>query len=164
MADMLVRLYDLPSNEKKLEELAAQGIQIRRAMAPDKRAILEFVENEVGNPRSAGEADVCFSNTPISLFVATEGSKLIGYACYNATALDFFGPTAVLEEYRGKGIGKALLLQSLHAMYAEGYQYAIIGGVGPREFYEKVCGAVMIENSTPGSYKDFLHDLKNQGQ
>jgi len=39
--------------------------------------------------------------------------------------------------------------------------YAIIGGIGPAAFYEKTVGAVLIENSTSGIYKDFLSSLKN---
>ena len=80
----------------------------------------------------------------------------MGYACYNATAKDFFGPTRVLDGEQGKGIGAALLLRSLEALREEGYGYAIIGSVGPVDFYKKVCGAIMIEDSTPGIYKDFL--------
>ena len=33
-----------------------------------------------------------------------------------------------------------------------GYGYAIIGGVGPAEFYEKVCGAFVIADSEIGVY------------
>lgn len=39
---------------------------------------------------------------------------------------------------------------------AEGYAYAIIGGVGPVAFYEKCVGARVIPDSTPGIYRDFL--------
>ena len=39
---------------------------------------------------------------------------------------------------------------------AEGYAYAIIGGVGPVAFYEKCVGARAIPDSTPGIYRDFL--------
>ena len=46
------------------------------------------------------------------------------------TAKAFFGPTGVDETYRGKGIGKALLLVCLHDMYAQGYAYGIIGDAG----------------------------------
>jgi len=49
-----------------------------------------------------------------------------------------------------------LLLRSLRAMRDEGYVYAIIGGVGPAEFYEKCVGATLIEGSTPGIYRDLL--------
>jgi len=59
-----------------------------------------------------------------------------------------------LEDEQGKGIGKALLLASLHALRNEGYAYAIIGGVGPESFYQKTVGAVLIDGSTPGIYKD----------
>ena len=36
------------------------------------------------------------------------------------------------------------------ALANEGYGYAIIGGVGPAPFYEKVCGAFTIPGSDPG--------------
>jgi hypothetical protein len=31
----------------------------------------------------------------------------------------------------------------------QGYAYAIIGAVGPAEFYTRVVGATLIEDSTP---------------
>jgi hypothetical protein len=34
--------------------------------------------------------------------------------------------------------------------------YGIIGGVGPVEFYRKTVGAVKIEGSTPGIYRNIL--------
>ncbi len=159
MQDMLVKLYDLPDARDLYHKLEAEGIYIRRAMAPDKGRILEFV-GKLSNPSAQSEVDVTFSRQPISLFIATEKDKVLGYAAYHATCIDFFGPTAVLEEYRGKGIGKALLIRALEAMYQEGYGYAIIGGVGPAEFYAKAVGATLIEGSSPGMYKDFLPLLK----
>ncbi|HPY11209.1 MAG TPA: GNAT family N-acetyltransferase [Sphaerochaeta sp.] len=155
MPDMLVKLYELPPSGALVERLANGGIQIRRAMAPDKVRVLSWIE-EHSSISARGEADVCFSHTPISLFIATEGKTIVGYACYDATAPNFFGPTRVLDEKQGQGIGKALLLACLEAMRAAGFAYAIIGGVGPAEFYTKTVGAVVIEGSTPGIYRDFL--------
>ena len=155
MQDMLVRLYDLPDASPLLRRLEEEGIFIRRAMAPDKFRILPWVQ-EHSSLSAAGECDVCFSNSPISLLLATRGRDIIGYACYNATCRDFFGPTRVLDEYQGRGVGKALLLCALKALRDEGYAYAIIGGVGPAAFYEKAVGAVLIKGSTPGIYRDFL--------
>ena len=109
MPDMLVKLYELPPSGDLVRSLAASGIQIRRAMAPDKVRILSWIE-EHSSISARGEADTCFSNTPISLFIATEGKTIIGYACYDATAPNFFGPTRVLDAKQGLGIGKALLL------------------------------------------------------
>ena len=155
MPDMLVKLYELPETDGILHQLYGHGIEICRAMAPDKIRILSWI-GEHSTQGAVGEADVCFSHTPISLFLATRGKEIVGYACYNATAPNFFGPTKVLESEQKKGIGKALLLQSLHALRAQGYAYAIIGGVGPQLFYEKVVGAILIEGSKPGIYKDYL--------
>ena len=64
----------------------------------------------------------------------------------------------VLEEERGRGLGRALLLATLHAQREQGYAYSIIGGVGPAEFYAKAVGAVLIEGSTPGVYRGVLPD------
>ena len=44
------------------------------------------------------------------------------------------------------------------SMRGIGYAYAIIGGVGPRDYYEKVCGAFVIPGSEVGVYGS-LHRL-----
>jgi GNAT superfamily N-acetyltransferase len=155
MPDMLVKLYNLKPSDPVVDALAEKGIQIRRAMAPDKQRILAWIA-EHSSISAQGEADVCFGSHPISLFVATEGKQIIGYACYNATAPDFFGPTRVLDSKQGLGVGKALLLRSLEALRDEGYAYAIIGGVGPVAFYQKCVDAILIDGSTPGIYRDYL--------
>jgi hypothetical protein len=41
-------------------------------------------------------------------------------------------------------------------MKLKGYGYAIIGGVGPAEFYHKAVGATEIPGSTPGMWKTWL--------
>ena len=38
----------------------------------------------------------------------------------------------------------------------DGYAYAIIGGVGPAAFYASAVGAIPIEGSSPGIYRDPL--------
>jgi hypothetical protein len=53
-------------------------------------------------------------------------------------------------------LGRALLLAVLHAQRAQGYAYAIIGGVGPAEFYARNVGAIPIAGSTPGIYAGML--------
>ena len=157
MADMIVNLLDIPDLaycQEKEKVLLDEGIIIRRAMVPDMCAILDFVER-IGGPFNKGECTVCFSRQPVSCFIAEKDGDLIGYACYEATNRDFFGPTRVRDDYQGKGIGAVLLLRCLHDMRNIGYAYAIIGGIGPAKFYEKICGAKIIEGSTPGIYKDF---------
>ncbi len=155
MPDMLVKLYELPALEEVLAKQQADGITIRRALALEKQFVIEWVREHF----SAGwgnECDVAFSRPPVACFLAIEEGQLIGFACYNATYLNFFGPTGVLEKGRGRGVGKALLLACLHAMKGLGYAYAIIGGVGPIKFYQNVAGAIEIEGSTPGVYAGLL--------
>ena len=156
MADMLVHLLKLPPLAPP-----PAGVQIRRALAPDKLLIVDWVKTHSG-PSAAGECDVCFAHSPVSCFIATREADIIGYACYDATAPDFFGPTRVLDNEQGHGIGRALLLHCLHAMAAEGYVYGIIGGVGPTAFYEKSVGATLIPDSTPGIYKDFIGGMRRR--
>lgn len=160
MADMLVNLMHLPPVEPLIEKLKAEGIHIRRPIAPDKLRVVDWVREHSGLS-AAGEMDVCFAHFPASCYIATQHAKIVGYACYNATAPDFFGPTRVLDEMQGKGVGKALLLVCLYALREQGYAYAIIGGIGPAEFYEKCVGAQLIPNSSPGVYKDFLVALEH---
>ena len=47
-------------------------------------------------------------------------------------------------------------LQWLRAMRAEGYAYAIIGGVVPRAFYERIVPVMEIPGSSPGIYHGVL--------
>ncbi|OXS56216.1 GNAT family N-acetyltransferase [Cohnella sp. CIP 111063] len=156
MADMLVNLLNLPPHEELLARLEQEeGIRIHRALAPDKHRVVEWIAKH-STVSASGEADVCFARLPVTCYLATRGADILGFACYEATAPNFFGPTRVLDSEQGKGIGKALLLKSLHSMREAGYVYAIIGGVGPAEFYEKAVGAFLIPDSTPGIYRDFL--------
>lgn len=155
MADMLVSLLNLPPQEELLSRLERDGIRIHRALAPDKHRVVEWVAQH-SSRNAAGECDVAFARCPVTCYLATRGTDILGYACYEATAPNFFGPTRVLDSEQGKGIGKALLLRSLHSMREAGYVYAIIGGVGPAEFYKKAVGAILIPDSTPGIYRDFL--------
>ena len=104
----------------------------------------------------ADEISVGFARQPVSVFVALRGGKLAGFAAYECTRKNFFGPTGVVERERGRGLGRALLLASLWALRESGYAYAIIGGVGPAAFYERAVGATLIPDSTPGIYADPL--------
>ena len=99
MPDMLVKLYDLPEDAQTARP-RDESVQIRRAMAPDKFRVVEWVKEHSGLS-AAGECDVCFARPAVSCFIATRGKKILGYACYDATAPDFFGPTRVLDEEQG---------------------------------------------------------------
>lgn len=155
MTDMLVKLYTLQPLEPLIQAQAAHDITIRRALPPEKHVIAAWVGERFGAAWTS-ELERTLAQNPVSCFIATHQNALIGFACYDATRLGFFGPTGVSEAARGKGTGGALLLACLHDMYAKGYGYAIIGGVGPVEFYAKYAGATVIPESTPGIYAGLL--------
>jgi GNAT superfamily N-acetyltransferase len=154
MHDMLVRLYALPSLDEAVAACAARGVTIRRTLAPEKHAVLDWVRAHFAS--SAAEVETAFAHVPATCFIAVRNDTLLGFACYDVTCRNFFGPEGVTAEERGRGIGRALLLAALHAQRAQGYAYSIIGGVGPAEFYAKTAGAVAIAGSTPGIYARML--------
>lgn len=147
---MLVRLYALPSLEQALAAVAAHEVVVRRPIAPDRPAVTDWVRAHFAT--SVAEVETAFAQVPAACFVALRRGDIVGFACHDVTARNFFGPEGVAAPMRGKGVGRALLLSALHAQRAAGYAYAIIGGVGPAEFYAKCVGAVPIEGSTPGIY------------
>ncbi len=147
MADMVVRLYALPDQNRILKE----GYLVRRAAAYDKSVVLQWLRQHF-SAQWASEADVAFSRQPISCFIALYQERLVGFACYEATCRGYFGPGGVLEAHREQGLGTRLLLECLRSMREMGYAYAIIGGIGPKEFYVKTVGAIEIPDSTPGIY------------
>lgn len=157
MPDMLVKLYALPPLEAEIAAQEAKGITIRRALPAEKLYVVKWVSQHF-NMHWQGECDVAFSYLPPTCWIATENQQIVGFACYDTTAKGFFGPTGVSEALRGRGTGKALLLICLHAMRWNGYGYAIIGGAGPVEFYQKAVGATVIEESHPGVYKGLLRE------
>jgi ribosomal protein S18 acetylase RimI-like enzyme len=115
MPDMLVKLYDMPELEPEVKKLRDAGIEIRRAIAPEKHVVVKWVRDSFGEGW-ASECHVAFSNHPASCFIAIENGKIIGFACYDSTCKNFFGPTGVSESCRGKGVGKALLIACLKSM------------------------------------------------
>jgi GNAT superfamily N-acetyltransferase len=153
--DMLVKLYDLPTSQDSVSRLAAAGVSIRRALSPEKHKVLAWIRSTF-SAAWASEADVAFAREPVSCFLAIQNKRLLGFACHDATCRNFFGPTGVDTSARGQGIGAGLLLACLDDMRQQGFGYAIIGGVGPAEFYTKTVGAIPIEGSEPGIYRGLL--------
>ena len=156
MKDMLVRLLELPDfSDVENKLLEKEKIVFRRAIAPEKLLVADWVMEQFGEYWKS-EVEVAFSRQPVSVWLAQRGNQILGFACYESTARNFFGPTGTLESERGKGIGKVLLIKSLESLREMGYAYAIIGGVGPAEFYEKTVGAKAIDGSEVSVYQHLL--------
>lgn len=149
MSDMLVKLYDVKLDLELEEGLRREGITIKRALGLDKTPILQFVQDHFSK-QWADECEMGLIHE--GCYIAVYKQEVVGFACFDATMKDYFGPTGVRKDMRGKEIGRALLIRCLHSMYERGYNYAIIGWAGPTAFYEKACGAISIPDSTPRSY------------
>ena len=52
----------------------------------------------------------------------------------------------------GRGSGPLFSTRPRNTLREDGYAYAVIGKGGPREFYEKACGAIEIPGSDPGIF------------
>ena len=152
MPDMLVKLYDLDDDWHFLDAQKKQGIVIRKPIGPEKNSVVQWVADTFGKAWAA-EADCALASLPRTCFVAVKGLDIVGFACYDATALGYFGPVGVGSSHRKKGTGKALLCACLLDMKLKGYGYAIVGAVKDTVFYEKAVGAVEIPGSTAGIYR-----------
>jgi ribosomal protein S18 acetylase RimI-like enzyme len=149
MSDMLVRLYavdDVPS---------VPGVTVRRPMMPEQHTVLEWI-GERFSRRWVSEAQGAFALRPIACIIALRDTEILGFGVYDSTALGVMGPFGVSEAARGSGIGRAICLAVAHEMRSRGYQYAVIGSVGPKAFYERTLGATEIADSDPGMYRGMI--------
>jgi predicted N-acetyltransferase YhbS len=153
--DMLVKLYAPDSLRLAGLGAAPVGVLIRRALAAEAEPILSWVTTMFGLGWRA-EAAAALSRTPARCLVAVADGTVAGFACWDVAALGFFGPLGVDPSMRRRGLGTALLGRGLLAMQADGYGYAVIGGVADASFYASTVGAVAIEGSSPGLYAGLL--------
>lgn len=153
--DLLVPLYSLPPREEGAASVRDAGIVIRRANPFELTRVGEFICRHFAQSW-ADEVGSVFGRQPIPCFLALEEGRIVGFAAYDATRKAFFGPTGVDIAVRGRGIGKALLIEAVWGLHDLGYAYGIIGAAGPVAFYEKAVGAQSIEGSWPGIYADLL--------
>ncbi len=152
---MLVRLYALPEGAPLRAQLAGQGITVRSCRPYERHIVADWVGRQF-SPKWVSECKVAIGHQPVGCVIATQGGKPVGFACWDATARGFIGPMGVDPSARGAGLGRALLVTALEQMREHGYAYAVIGGVGPAEFYANCVGATPIADSSPGIYADIL--------
>lgn len=151
MSDMLAPLVDLPPVGQLLNQLRQEQIYIRRPNPWEQAKLVEFVATFSSGWKD--EVAIAFTHQPVTCFVAVHEDKFIGFAAYECSRRNYFGPTGVVPAYRGKNIGKVLFLAALNGLLDLGYTYAIIGDAGPKEFYRKVVGAMEITfNGGKGIY------------
>lgn len=152
MPDMIVPLNNLPDPRPLLSKLESEGIIIRHARPWEQDDLGEFIMMNFDRGW-VNETSIGFANKPISIMIALENDKIIGFAGYEVTARAFFGPTGVDEAYRGRGIGKALLYESLAGLRNMGYVYGFIGSPGPVDFYFKAVKGMLLPEDYTSIYR-----------
>ena len=169
MADLLVKLYQLPDASARLAALSARGISVRAAAPTEGDLVARWVTKHFNESwgRAAGIAALRHPSTCYLAIEQHEGhtathpydlppETLVGFACYDSDVLGMFGPIGVHPDRQDRGIGTALLHRTLRGMAEEGYAYAIIGWAGPVDWYAREVGATLIEGSEPGPFRGSL--------
>ncbi|MFD2445393.1 GNAT family N-acetyltransferase [Bacillus sp. CGMCC 1.16607] len=120
--------------------------QIRKAEKGDSEQLIHFVKHQFSQEWAETIKNGFLIDNPSIYFALSEDSQIIGFAAFDVfkNRKGYFGPMGVSLNSRAKGIGYMLLHYCLKDMKEIGYEYAIFGGAGPIEFYEKSCNAVVI--------------------
>lgn len=151
--DMICPLFEIPDYSDLVKKLESEGIRLTRPKPWKHTAFMESMVKNFGQGW-ADEADRGFKNDPVSIIIAMDGDEIIGFAAYEATARCYFGPTGVLESYRGRGIGKALFFKAMEGLRDMGYVYGIIGSPGPVDFYSKAMKGLLLPNDWKNIYTE----------
>ena len=143
MSDLLVPLYDLPGFEGFKKDF-----WVGKPPPHYASRILSFIGDNFSEGWKA-EAIPAFGSVPPTIITALEKvtDRIIGFCCWDCTAKGFLGPIGVHSDFRGKGIGRAVVISVLHSMREAGYSYGIIGDAGPVEFFRKICDVRIIDGS-----------------
>ena len=115
MTDMLVRLYEIPDLSGYTEKMEKIGVRVRRPNVWEKPVLLDWVKVQF-SLSWALECETAFAVRPPSCFIAVKDDALIGFACYDCTRLNFFGPTGVADTCQGErgGDDAAAFMSSRH--------------------------------------------------
>ncbi len=122
---------------------------VRKVKHNDFDELVKYVEHNFSYEWSQTIKDGFKSRNPSIYIALNNEGEIIGFAAFDVykNKKCYFGPMGVSESNRINGIGYSLLHHCLKDMKEIGYEYAIIGGAGPIEFYEKACNAVVIPSA-----------------
>ncbi|MCK4280786.1 MAG: GNAT family N-acetyltransferase [Candidatus Lokiarchaeota archaeon] len=132
--DLEVDKRDFPK-EEPLKEI--NGYKISRALQKDKEETVAFIKKHFGKGTWPEETLISFENDPSTTFIVRDinNYKLVGFATHSAQHPGSFGPTGVLRNLRGKGIGGLLLKWCLWDIKQMGIDKCIIKWVACRTKY-----------------------------
>jgi predicted N-acetyltransferase YhbS len=136
--DLAGQAFDTGREE---QALAADGVEVRRAIAADREPVMAFLEEHW--PPWKAEVGRSFANEPVSLHLAFEDGAVLGFSAYDANNVGtgWFGPMGTAPAARGRGVGAVLLKRCLADLRAQGHTASTIPWVAPIAFYAHHVGA-----------------------
>jgi GNAT superfamily N-acetyltransferase len=91
---------------------SADDVTVRRITADDYDVVGDIHRRAFGLPAGPGReyvGNLCYSE-PDGCLLAFVGAEPVGYGCaHRAGSVGYLGPSGVLKEHRGRGIGKLLV-------------------------------------------------------
>ena len=150
--NMMVNLADSFSTADETELLRAAGVALEHRHGAAERDSA-WIRTTFGGTWHSESADGW------NWFARKPDGELGGFCTYGQRSHRFwwithwldqpdvgiFGPMGVDRALRGRQIGKILARRALGSMKAMGLARAIVAAVGPVTFYERCCGAVVVE-------------------
>jgi len=121
------------------------GVTVRKARIDERERFSKWAK-EVFSPFWGYEVSEAFEFPQPKLWVAEEGSRVLGFSVYSALEPHWFGPIGVDAEFRKKGLGSVLLFNCLTSMREEGQRLAVIPWTGHLFFYTQVPGVKRIRH------------------
>jgi GNAT superfamily N-acetyltransferase len=151
--NMLVELDNFTADASALESAAADAqltLVADRGGPPD---VLSWIDATFGGSWSQ-EAQAGWN-----WFARDAQGNCRGFATYEQRTLrywwlaawvekadvGFFGPMGIDPLLRGKGVGSVLTQRALLSLKQLGFRQALIPAVGPVGFYERCCGARVVQ-------------------
>ncbi len=150
--NLTVNLEDL----SLIPKLENGGYHFERVKQEDFQKLFKFVEEFLPERTWAKEVELSYKLNPPTTFIAKDKqNKIIGWATHSQLFPGSFGPTGVLKNLRGKGIGAELLKWCLWDMQQNHIKKAtIMWVVGDTiKYYSKVIDAYIFPVFIPMNYK-----------
>jgi mycothiol synthase len=139
--DMAVALREVNLETAAVEQrLRQKGIVLRRVESHEVPAVGAFAL-ETFSPVWQDEVLLAADLRPVPLFAAFDGQRVVAFAAYNVTGISRFGPTGTHPDYRGRGIGSALLKLCLRTLRDAGESEVQVSWAGPIDFYARAVDA-----------------------
>ena len=148
LVDLAESSFDTPDEATILASAGVDLIQ-RQSTSDDDRKWIRRTFLGRWHEEAAAGWNWFLRSTKGTVGFATYGQHDIRFwwldAWWDRPDVGIFGPMGVDKRMRGMHLGVVLARRALGSLKEMGFAHAVIPAVGPIEFYEKYCGARVVE-------------------